>query len=236
MDDLLRMQLLAGLITESEYKERSNRLNLKEEINNISQKITKNIIDGFEENKITINNSIEFESELIPIVTNIKKDKSQNNYGISGTAFISRKIKIDIFINPDIDPISYQKEIEHELQTVIWHELKHISQFNTRNQTKIIPRTQPRDIDYYLYSDEIEAYAEELKHKSELTNIDIEQLIGDFGESINNWINRKIQHKITKGGFSEEDAIKYTGTKEDVESLISQIKSYLNKNYGLSLK
>ena len=236
MDDLLRMQLLAGLITESEYKERSNRLDLKEEINNISQKIIKNIMDGFEENKITINNNIEFESDSIPIITNIKKDKSEDNYGISGTAFISRKIKINIFINPNIDPILYQKEIEHELQIVIWHELKHISQFNIRNQTKIIPRTQPRDIDYFLYSDEIEAHAEELKHKSELTNIDIEQLIEDFGKSINNWINKTIQHKITKGGFSEEDAIKYTGTKEDVKSLVFQIKSYLNKNYGLSLK
>lgn len=236
MSELLRMQLLAGLITESEYKERSNRLNLKEEINNISQKITKNIIDGFEENKITINNNIEFESESIPIITNIKKDKTQNNYGMSGTAFISRKIKIDIFINPNIDPISYQKEIEHELQTIIWHELKHISQFNLRNQTKIIPTTQPRDIDYYLHPDEIEAYAEELKHKSELTNIDIEQLIGDFGDEVNDWINKSIQRRISKGGFSEENAIKYTGTKEDVESLVSQIKSYLNKNYGLSLE
>lgn len=236
-NNLYRMQFLANLITEEEYIKRSNEINLKNNIDNISTEITRDITKGIKGKKIILNYNLRFESANIPVKVIIKNDiKLKDDFSVIGYASPNtRSITATISVNSSRINSSSQK-LKDEINILIWHELKHISQFHNRNQKKLEVSPQPRNIDYYLHPDEVEAYAEELKIKSELSGINIEKIILKFQDSIIDWVNRSIQNKITKGGYSEKDAIKYTGSVKDVETFISQIKIYLNKNYNLKLK
>jgi hypothetical protein len=235
-DTILRMKFLAGILNENQYIERSNTINLKKDINKIAKEITNKIREGIEGNKLSLNYKLEFESSLIPLKVVIKEPKKlENDYSITGSASPrTRSITLNIRINP-LKISNNLLKLEKEIIITIWHELKHISQFHIRNQTKSGTAPSPRDIDYYLRKDEIEAHAEELKIKSELEGEDLEKIIQNFKHELNTWITNNIKASINVG-YSKEDAIKYTGTPEDVEDIISQIKLYLNKNYNLTLK
>lgn len=213
-------------------KEINDKSNIKNDIINLSKDITKHVID---KDELTLNDILIFGSINIPIKTTIKNIKSQKEYSITGVANpSSRSISLNIKYNFSIPQSLSSQEIQNEIAITIWHEFKHMVQFIQKNQTKPEYKLQPRGIDYFLSQDEIEAYAEELYIKHELTNTSLEKLIQQFENQLNTWLEKLIQQRI-KGGFTPQKSEEMEGTKEDIKNIISLIKAYLNKEYNLSL-
>lgn len=205
---------------------------LKKNINDISKEITQHVLN---KDELTLNHNLDLKTTNVLLKTKIQNIKSQKEYSITGQAHPgSRSISLNIKYNFLSPQIFSPQELSNEISITIWHEIRHIYQYIQRNQTKPEYKPQPRHIDYWLEQDEIEAHAEELHLKHELSQIPLEKVIQQFENELNKWLEKSIQQRI-KGGFSEKEAIRMEGTKDDINNIISQIKIYLNKEYNLSL-